>query len=382
MSHIARRRLEAILGARAFEGNRVEVLRNGDEIFPSMLAAIRGARHTVDFLTFVYWTGNVSRLFADALSERAESGVRVRVLLDALGARSMRRELIHQMEEAGVDVEWFREPRTLQLGELDHRTHRKILVVDEEIGFTGGVGIAEEWEGDARDHTEWRDTHFRLTGPAVDGLRSAFVANWLETGKPLYDRHDRFPDLEPAGDVRVIVVRGAAQVGYTDIALMVRTVVREADRRIRLTTSYFNPDDAICGLLCQAARRGVQVDVLLPGPHMDKRVCSVAAEKDFEPLLEAGVRIWRYQPTMMHAKILTIDETFACVGSANLNQRSLLLDEEVCLVVFDEEVTGILDNHFLDDLERAEPVDPGRWKRRGITRRAMERVVGLVEREM
>ena len=189
-----RRALEGVIGVPATEGNRVDVLRNGDEIFPAMLEAIGGAEHTVDLLTFVYWKGEVGRAFADALAERARVGVRVRVLLDGWGARTIERSLVALLEESGVAVRWFRPLGRLHLGQFNHRTHRKVMIVDERVGFTGGVGIADEWQGDARNADEWRDTHFRVRGPAVDGLRSAFLDNWLETDPTLFDESvDRFP---------------------------------------------------------------------------------------------------------------------------------------------------------------------------------------------
>ncbi|MDP8958833.1 MAG: phospholipase D-like domain-containing protein [Actinomycetota bacterium] len=380
--HRIRRVLEALLDARATEGNHVEVLRNGVEIFPSMLEAIRQATSTIDFLTFIYWTGNIAREFADALSERARAGVRVRVLLDALGAREMSREFIEQMEEAGVLVEWFRKPTTWKVWEVDNRTHRKVLICDDRVGFTGGVGIAEEWEGDARDHTEWRDTHFRVEGPAVDGLTAAFVGNWMETGHPIFDEADQFPEHPAVGDTALVAVRGAAQVGLTDIAILFRTLIQLARRRLQITSAYFNPDDTYVRLLREARQRGVEVDVLIPGPHIDKRVCLLAAESEFEPLLEAGVRIWRYQPSMLHAKILTLDGMVACVGSANLNQRSMSLDEELCLVIFDPKVVEILEAHFAEDLERSKGVDPQEWQERGVGQRAKEGAIELIEGQM
>src|SRR5690606_8870081 len=238
-----RRRLEGLLGVPATEGNQVDVLRNGDEIFPAMLEAIRAAEQTVDFMTFVYWTGEPAEAFAEALSDRAHAGVRVRILLDAVGARLMDKGLIESLERAGAHIDWFRPPTTWKLREANHRTHRKILVCDERVGFTGGVGIAQEWCGDARDETEWRDTHVRVRGPAVDGLRAAFTSDWAEAGNPLFDERDRFPEQPPAGDVIVQTVTGSAGAGWSDIGTLFDAIIRTARERIRLTTAYFVPDD-------------------------------------------------------------------------------------------------------------------------------------------
>ncbi|MDP8977623.1 MAG: phospholipase D-like domain-containing protein [Actinomycetota bacterium] len=377
-----RRRLEGLVGVPATEGNRVDVLRNGDEIFPAMLDAVRSARRTVDIMTYVYWTGDVARHFADALSERARAGLRVRILLDAVGAYAMSDELGERMKAAGCRMEWFRPPGTRRLRKADHRNHRKVLIVDERVAFVGGVGIAREWEGDAQDPSHWRDTHLRVRGPAVDGLRAAFVGNWAETGRPAFDEHDRFADQERAGDAAVQTVACPSQQGWTQLGTVLHAFIGMAERALRVTTAYFVPDDHFRGMLCAAARRGVDVDVLVPGPHIDKRVVQVAGEADYAELLEAGVRVWRYQPTMLHAKVVTVDGSVACVGSANFDQRSLRLNEEANVVVFDPAVVATLDRHFAEDLALSAPVDPGRWARRGAVQRVKEKLAGSVDGEL
>ena len=196
-----RRTLEGVLGVPATEGNRITVLRNGDEIFPAMLEAITSATVTIDLLTVVYWKGEIGTRFARALSNRARAGVRVRVLLDGWGAHPIDRDLVREMQQCGVRVQWFRPLRRFRPTEVGHRTHRKVLIVDESIGFTGGVGISDLWLGDARNPDEWRDTHFRVEGPAVDGLRAAFLDNWVESDSEIYDcQHDQFPEQPKPGD--------------------------------------------------------------------------------------------------------------------------------------------------------------------------------------
>ena len=372
-----RRSLEGILGVPATEGNLVEVLRNGDEIFPAMLEAIANAEHTIDFLTFVYWRGRIGTAFAEALSERARSSVRVRVLLDAWGAHPIDRELIHMMEDAGVRVRWFRPLHRLALTKTNHRTHRKVMVVDEAIGFTGGVGIADEWNGDARNEQEWRDTHFRVRGPAVDGLRAAFLDNWIEADPEIFDPTvDRFPEQPQPGGTVIQCVRGASEVGASDLSTLVLTLLELADERIRITTAFFVPDDELVGRLCAASDRGVSVEILLPGPHADKRFVQLAGQSVYESLLEHGVRIWLFQPSMLHAKIMTVDGRVANVGSANLNARSTELDEEINLVALDRPLVRFLDDQFDDDLERSEQIDPSRWEERSLVRRGL---VGLTK---
>ena len=333
---VIRRTLEGVMGIPATEGNAIDVLRNGDEIFPAMLESIAAARKTIDFLTFVYWKGEIGRKFAEALSERAEAGVRVRVLLDGFGALSIEEELVDLMTGAGVDVQWFRRLGRMQPHKANHRTHRKVLVVDEEVAFTGGVGIADEWQGDARDSSEWRDTHFRLRGPAVDGLRAAFLNNWVEAEDALFDRAvDRFPDQPQPGPAVVQCVRGGSSTGWSDVSTLFRTLLAAAEQRVRITTAYFVPDERLTSQLCSAVDRGVKLDILIPGPYIDKRFVQLAGESSYERLLEHDIGIWRYQTSMLHAKVMTVDGVVANIGSANLNARSAKLDEEINVVVLE-----------------------------------------------
>jgi len=377
-----RRALEGLLGVPATEGNRIEVLRNGEEIFPAMLEAIDGAEHTIDFLTYVYWSGEIAETFARALAARAKAGVRVRVLLDAVGSAPMDTALVTEMEESGAQVERFRPVSALHLGKVDHRTHRKVLVCDEAVAFTGGVGIADEWKGAARNEHEWRDTHFRVRGPAVDGLRAAFVDNWGEVTGKLFDEDiDRFP-LQP-GDGRscVQIVRGASGPGPSDIATLIHALVQLARKRIRITTAYFVPDEETNAMMCDAIGRGLEVQLLLPGPHADKRFVQLAGEHDYAALLEAGVRIWNFQPSMLHAKIMTVDGLMASVGSANLNSRSMSLDEEVNMAVLDPELVAVLDRHFDEDLERSRELDLTDWEERSQMQKLAEKAAGIAGKQ-
>ncbi|MEV4614961.1 phospholipase D-like domain-containing protein [Kitasatospora sp. NPDC049258] len=368
-----RRRLERLIGVAATEGNELVPLRNGDEIFPAMLRAVQEAAHTVDMTTFVYWRGEIARRFARALADKAREGVRVRLLLDGFGSRLIERELLDLMESAGVQVAWFRRPVRLSPLKQNHRCHRKVLVVDARTAFTGGVGIAEEWCGDARHPGEWRDTHVQVRGPAVDGLAAAFAQNWAECREDsLYDDADRFEEHDQPGSSVVQVVRGSASVGWQDMQTLMRVVITSAEQQLRLATAYFAPDRYFVDLLCDAARRGVRVELLLPGHHHDKRVCQLAGSRFFEELTGAGVTVWQFRPTMMHAKVITVDGIATLIGSTNFNRRSLDHDEEVMLAVIDEEFTDRLDRHFDEDVARSEPLDPARWGRRGAVRRALE----------
>ncbi|MBZ2409797.1 phosphatidylserine/phosphatidylglycerophosphate/cardiolipin synthase family protein [Streptomyces albidoflavus] len=375
-----RRRLERLIGVAATEGNELTALRNGDEIFTAMLAAIRAAEHTVDLMTFVYWKGEIARDFAAALCDRARAGVRVRLLLDGFGSRLIERHLLEEMDEAGVHVSWFRKPVLLSPFKQNHRCHRKVLVVDEKVAFTGGVGIAEEWCGDARNENEWRDTHVRLRGPAVDGVAAAFAQNWAECCEDLFDERDRFTAQESSGDAVVQVVRGSASFGWQDMQTLLRVVLQSAEERVRIATAYFAPDSYFIDLLCETAARGVEVEILLPGPHTDKRVCQLAGQWHYDQLLGCGVRIHQYQPTMMHAKVITVDRVAALTGSTNINRRSLDHDEEVMLAVIDEEFTAVLDRHFDEDTEVSVEMRAGRYRRRSWLQRGREALVVPIRR--
>jgi cardiolipin synthase len=271
----------------------------------------------------------------------------------------------------------------MKFWESNHRTHRKVLICDENVAFTGGIGIADEWRGDAGDPSEWRDTHFRVRGPAVCGLRAAFVQNWAEAGHELFDEDvDRFPDQPSNGSSVIQVLRGAPETGWTDMSTLFRALLLLARRRVRITTAYFVPDDLTTNLLCETANRGVDVEILVPGPHIDKRFVQVAGEAEFEPLLDAGVKLWSYQPTMLHAKVMTVDGAVSNVGSANFDARSLLLDDEVNMVLFDPRVTAELDAHFDDDVSRSERIEAGQWSKRGPLQRAKESVTSVIDEHL
>ncbi|MFD8306992.1 phosphatidylserine/phosphatidylglycerophosphate/cardiolipin synthase family protein [Streptomyces sp. NPDC059690] len=375
-----RRRLERLIGVAATEGNELVPLRNGDQIFPAMLGAIRSARHTIDMMTFVYWRGQIARDFALALADRARAGVRVRLLLDGFGAQKIEQQLLEEMDDAGVQVAWFRRPVWLSPFKQNHRCHRKALIVDETTAFTGGVGIAEEWCGDARGPGEWRDTHVQVRGPAVDGVAAAFAQNWAECHDELFDDRDRFTEHEQPGSSVVQVVRGSASIGWQDMQTLIRVMLTSAEERFRLATAYFAPDGYFIDLLCRTARRGVEVEILLPGPHTDQRACQLAGQHHYTRLLEAGVRIRQYQPTMMHAKIITVDSVASLIGSTNFNRRSMDHDEEVMLAVLDENFTASLDRDYEADLRDSVDIDLNRWRRRAVLQRAKEAAVTPVRR--
>lgn len=367
-----RRCFEAALGVPFTQGNRIEPLVNGCRIFPAMIEAIDAAETSIDFLTFIYWQGDIAERFGAALAQRARAGVAVRVLLDAFGAHSMPQSVLDQLAEAGAEIAWFRPKARWRIWQIDNRTHRKILIVDDRVGFTGGVGIASEWDGDARNPNEWRETHFRMTGPVIDGLRGAFLSNWIEAGQPGFEQRRSYAPQPDAGKAATQVIRTSAAVNYSDIATLFRLVLTIARSRVRVATGYFVPDADTIALMRAAAERGVLVEVLMPGPHTDSRVATMAGEDTFAPLLAAGVRLYRFQPTMLHTKIVLLDDALVVIGSANFNHRSMGKDDEIAVAVVDDALVHELSDNYDHDLTRAERVDAQTWSRRGPWQRLRE----------
>lgn len=377
-----KRLLEQSLGIPFTSGNKVEILKNGVEIFPSMLEGIRNAKERVEFLTYVYWSGDIAEEFAAALSEKAREGVEVYVILDSFGCSAISDELISMMEDSGVEIEWFRPVVRLKIWKSDNRTHRKVLICDGDVAFTGGVGIAEEWEGNARNENEWRETHFRIEGPAVYGLQAAFMENWIETGRPLQFDENGDTELDADGSTQIQVIRTAASVRWSDIVMLYHAIITMARKKIRICTAYFNPDETIIRLLKEASARGVEVEIMLPGKTTDQEIARIAGNETFDSLLEEEISIWYYQKTMLHCKVITIDEVLSCVGSANFNHRSMLKDDEVNVVILDKEICSELNTYFDEDLRHCEKVEKERWKNRGLLKRSLEKLTRVVNKEI
>ena len=377
------RAAEALTGAPISNGDEVELLINGDAIFPVYLETIREAQRTLCLLTYVYWRGEIATEVAGALSERARAGVEVNLIIDAMGGVKIEKDLVEEMSEAGVRISRFRPPKPYAARRIANRTHRKILVADGEVGLTGGVGIAEEWTGDAQDPDHWRDTHVRVRGPVVRGLFGAFAENWLEaTGEVLVGEGylPDIPDREEGGPM--MVVRSSAGVGDTNVEALYYLAIAAARERLDLTAAYFVPRPAFIDALCDAAQRGVRVRVLVPGPNIDKPPVWVAGRVSYDQLIDCGVELYEYQPTMLHAKSMVVDGAWSSVGSVNFDNRSFQLHDEATLCVLSEAFAGELTDQFERDLERSDRIDPERWKDRGAFQRAGESALKLARREL
>jgi cardiolipin synthase len=377
------RALEALTGAPVSEGNDLRVLINGDEIFPVVLETVAAATKTLNLLTFVYWQGEIAVSVAEALSERARAGVRCNVLLDAIGAARMDAGLVRAMEDAGVRVERFRPIKPYTITKADHRTHRKVIVADGSVGMTGGMGIAEEWTGNAEDPDHWRDTHVRVSGPVVRALQGAFLENWLEATGELLVGDGYLPELDPVDDgAPMQVVVSGPGVNHTNTEAMYFLAIASARHTIQMTTAYFAPRPMFVEALRAAAGRGVDVQIIVPGPHIDRQVVRSAGRAEYAALLEAGISIFEYQPTMLHAKTLVIDGHWCSIGSANFDNRSFALNDEATLCVQSTRVADQLVHIFENDREKSERIDESRWSWRSPHHRVAEAGARLLRREL
>ncbi|MES2877884.1 MAG: phospholipase D-like domain-containing protein [Pseudomonadota bacterium] len=370
--------LGVLLGPPFVEGNRHQVLRNGDEIFPAMLAAIRSGKTSINFETYIYWSGAIGQQFADALAERSRQGVKVHVLLDWVGSAKVEQHLIDQMEAAGVQIRKFHPPHWSHLGRLNNRTHRKLLVVDGRVAFTGGVGIAPQWTGHAQDPEHWRDTHFQVEGPVVAQIQSVFLDNWIKVTGDVLHGPDYFPALPPVGTARAQVFSSSPTGGSESMQLMYLLAITAASRSIDLSASYFVPDDLAIQALVEAMQRGVRLRIVVPGKHIDSDAVRSASRAKWGPLLLAGAVIAEYQPTMFHCKVMVVDGLLVSVGSTNFDNRSFRLNDEATLNIIDADFGRQQTAIFESDLANSKVVDYAQWKDRPLGEKFAERFAALI----
>lgn len=377
-----RRSMGVILGPQMIAGNRVEALVNGDRIFPAMLEAIRGAKRTITFETYVYYSGTIGAQFSRALAERAKAGVKVHVIFDAVGAGKIDDRFEEEMRAAGVELEKYNPLRWYTLAQMNNRTHRKLLVVDGRVGFTGGVGIADEWAGDAQGPEHWRDTHFRIEGPVVAQLQAAFMENWIEiTGRVLHGEA-YFPPLAPAGTHTAQFFVSSPGGGGESVQLMYLLSIAAAAKRLLISASYFVPDDVEVRALADAARRGVRVQIILPGAQIDSEIVRRASRASWGGLLRAGVEIYEYLPTMYHCKVMIVDGLWVSVGSTNFDSRSFSVNDEANLNILDAGFAREQERIFAEDLKRAKRITLEQWQSRPWTEKVWEHTMGLLSSQL
>lgn len=372
------RALGVMLGPPITGGNRFEAFQNGDEIFPPMLAAIRGARRSITFETYIYWSGDIGRQFADALSERARAGVKVHVLLDWVGSAKVDADFVREMESAGVQIRKFHKPSWYDIARMNNRTHRKLLVVDGRTGFTGGVGIAPEWTGHAQDAGHWRDSHYKVEGPVVAQMQAVFMDNWVKVSGDVLHGETYFPPIASAGDGRAQMFSSSPSGGSESMHLMYLLAITAARHTIHLSNSYFVPDELALKALIAAAKRGVDVRIITPGPIIDSDVVRAASRERWGELLKAGIRMAEYQPTMYHVKALIVDSLLVSVGSTNFDNRSFILNDEANLNILDAGFARQQEAVFEDDWKHAREVTLQAWENRPLKEKIGGKLADLI----
>jgi cardiolipin synthase len=368
------RAMGSLIGPGIVGGNRVTELLNGDQIFPAMLQAIHSAKNTITFETYIYWSGEVGKAFADALAERARAGVKVRVLVDWVGSAKMDDDLLDRMRGAGVEIRKFHKPRWYTLAKLNNRTHRKLLVVDGSTGFTGGVGIAQKWTGAGQDAEHWRDSHFRVEGPVVAQIQATFLDNWLKVSGQVLHGDAYFPVIKVAGQSDAQMFSSSPSNGSEHMELMYQMALTAADSSIDLSMAYFVPDELSTKVLIDAMRRGVRLRIITPGKITDTETVRSASRSTWGPLLAAGAQIYEYQPTMFHCKVLIIDNYMVSVGSTNFDNRSFSLNDEANLNIYDAQFAARQTQVFEDDLNRSRRVSLQEWQARPLKEKIMEQI--------
>lgn len=376
------RSVSALLGPSFIDGNAVKVLKNGDEIFPVMLNAIQQARQTITFETFIYWAETIGEEFADALSERALAGVKVHVLLDWLGSVKMEQKQLDKMMQAGVEIQRYHKPHWSHLSRLNNRTHRKLLIIDGELGFTGGVGIADQWLGNASNPDEWRDTHFQVYGPVVAQMQAVFMDNWIKAqGKVLHDQH-YFPVIHKAGTMPCQMFSSSPSGGSDSMELMYLMAITAAEDSIYISSAYFVPDEMSVNALIDAAKRGVKIRIIVPGKHIDNELVRKASRAGWGDMLKANIQIAEYTPTMYHCKILIIDHLLVSIGSTNFDNRSFRLNDEANLNIMDKDFAIEQANIFDEDWQHSHQITYEDWLARPLKEKFLEKVAVLLKSQV
>jgi len=377
-----RREIGILLGPPIIDGNQIINLENGAEIFPAMLAAIKGARKSINFETYIYWSGDIGRDFVEALSERAQAGVAVHVLIDWVGSQKMEAGLLETLKTAGVKVERYHPLHWYNLARMNNRTHRKLLIVDGQIGFTGGVGIADNWDGNADSPAHWRDSHYRLEGPAVAQMQAAFLDNWIKSTGTVLQGESYFPKLPAAGDAGAQVFTASPSGGSDSMLLMYLMAITAAETSIDLSASYFVPDELTRAALKVALERNVRVRIIVPGKEIDTEIVRKASRADWGELLAAGAEIHEFQPTMFHCKALIVDRRLVSVGSTNFDNRSFRLNDEANLNVYDAAFAERITAVFEHDLQQSRQITYAMWKQRPWHEKLLERAASLISSQL
>jgi cardiolipin synthase len=377
------RMLGALADAQVYGHNRIEVLTNGEVFYEAELDAIRSARHNINIEAYIFQKGKIAHRFLEALTERAAAGVRVNIVLDAIGSFGTWNSYLKPLRDAGGRVEWYHPIRIFTLPRINNRTHREFIIIDGEVGFIGGAGIADHWLYGKNKHRRWRDTMFRVEGEAVTNLQSAFAENWLEASGEILIGKDYFPLCEVEGCLQAMVVNSSPSAGASTRARMLfQTLLASANKSIYITTPYFLPDKSAREEMVRAVKeRGVELKIVTPGKHSDHLLTRTSSRRLYGDLLKAGAQIYEYKPAMIHAKVMIIDGLCSVVGSTNFDNRSFGLNDEVNLAGFDAGLAERLQEDFARDMAESHAVTYDEWRRRSIFERAHEWLGWVLERQ-
>ena len=377
-----RRDMGSLLGPAIVSGNEVKVLNNGDEIFPAMLQAVASATKTICFETYIYWSGDIGEQFAEALAERARAGVQVFITLDWMGSLKMEEALIDKLSASGAKIKRYRPLRWYSLDRINNRTHRKLLIVDGELAFTGGVGVADQWRGNAQDADHWRDVHFAMRGPVVLQVQAAFSDNWIKTTGQVLTGEEFFPATQPEGQMEAQMFVASPAGGSESMHLMYLMAIAAAVQSMDLQAAYFVPDELIIKAMLAARARGVRIRIIVPGKHIDSGTVRTASKATWGDLLQKGVEIYEYLPTMMHNKLLILDGEMVSVGSTNFDVRSFRLNDEASLNVYDRDFAAQMTQVFEADLQQSRAYNYEHWLHRSFKQKLLEKVVMLFKSQL
>jgi cardiolipin synthase len=363
-------------------GNRIEVLNNGDEFYPRMLEDIKRAERTITMEAYIYWAGEVGKLFADALAAKRREGVTVKLLFDSVGSSSISDDIIEELEAAGCEIAWYHPVFWYTINRINNRTHRKSIIIDGRVGYTGGAGIADHWLGNAEDPDHWRDVQIRIEGPAVVSLQTGFAQNWLETTNELVTGEDFYPSPEEVGTLPVQSVLSSPESGASSVRILYYLSIVCARKSIYIANPYFIPDEAAVDTLIEARKRGCDVKVIVSGEHNDNSLAYYNSSATYGELLEAGVEIYSYNRTMLHHKVMIVDGLWSTVGTTNFDNRSFALNDENNVCVYDRAFAADLTADFMADLAASDRITLEAWRNRGLKSRLFEFVASTLKEQV
>jgi cardiolipin synthase len=375
--------IAGVTGIPFFEGNRLDILNNGDEFYPAMLKAIDEAELSITIEAYIYWAGEIGKRFAEALAKKAKAGVRVKILLDAVGSATIGDEILEILERGNCQLAWYNPLRPYSVGRLNHRTHRKSLIIDGRIGFTGGAGIADHWMGNAQDEKHWRDVQVRIEGPAVVPLQSGFAHNWVQATCELISGALFYPPAEiHAGTLALQTVMSSPETGASSVRNLHYLSISSATKSILIANPYFVPDQGAIDILVEAKKRGVDVRIMVAGIYNDAWLARQNSVRLYGELLEADIHVYEYNHTMLHQKTMVIDGVWGTVGTTNFDSRSFAQNEENNVCFYDATLAGRLEEMFRADLRYCERVTLQAWRNRGVLAKTGQFLVSLLQEQV